>query len=361
MLINFHIFEVLHRCCELTRVRCSFFVSPLKMFCLSEAPSNVWILVFRLLIGNFERFRLIENSWLLFEVRYYVGILIPVHKRVLESLSLCSFMDVYHTIRKAHHWISCRIYLGQPRFREGSFGFRQNWDALTRQCALRACGHQTGIWTPVAVCRGIRYEFHGPTNYLGSIMSSHDKYGGSPQQLIEEFINGHRNFLVVCSTRCYCTVESLLRLCYLMSDIMVLRGTHLASPRLLSRFRHVVRVYEVQRHTTFQAGWGQFNTLIDTLDVSMEQHEAEYCALYMTWRQAKARGFSEAENVKLYLDHAFQDLVQLDQRKEDLDLLQPRLLLHSGSEEEHVTEYGLPDSSNDGLCDYIEGELSDVD
>ena len=296
------------------------------MFCLSKSPSHVLTLVLQLLVGSFERFRLIEDSSLLFEVRHYVCILSPVHKRVSEFLAECSFMDVYFTIRKAYRLVSSKIYLGQF--------LHQGWDTRTRRCALRHCNLQTGIWTPVLVIRDIRYCFVGPVNYFGSIMSPYDKMGASPQHLIEEIISRRGQYLVVCSTNCYRTVESFLRLCYLFNDVLVLRGTHLAHPRLLHRFPYVVHAYEAQRHTNFQASWRQFNNLIDSLDASMDDHEAEYCSLYIKWRKAKAQGCHCEHKFKALLDDRVKCLQQLHHTERDLELLDPRLLLNGVGEQE---------------------------
>ena len=172
-------------------------------------------------------------------------------------------MEMYQTIQNVHRLVSSRIHVGQL------------WNAETRQCAVKACAHQTGCWVPVAVGRGIQYGLSKSANYWGSIRSTYDGEGSMPQDAIEELLHGRRKYLVVCSTNCLHRVRSLLRLGHAWKTVGVVRGTHLAPPRLLHKFNRIINRYEANYSTAFQAAWGQFNGLIERLDVCMGPQDAE--------------------------------------------------------------------------------------
>ena len=308
------------------------------MVCLSQAPSYVWTCVLQFLFGLFEDDMLIQRRHHIEHMRPLICNLSPVHSNVLESLLMCSFMDVYQTIRNAYRLVSSRIHLSQLS--------SQQWHPATRQCAVRACSHQTGLWTPVDVGHGIQYVVVGDANYRGSIISEREKArcsdhhsleeGCSDQHSVEETINCGGDYLVVCSTRCFCYVCSFLSLSHYFNNVTVMRGTHLAHPRMLHRFYRVIQVHAIQQNTLFEAQWMQFNDLIDKLDVPLDSEEgnldlekAEYCALYSKWRHAKAMELRSASKFQQLVQRQFNVLKQEDKELEDFRLCKPCPLMWS--------------------------------
>ena len=254
--------------------------------------------------------------------------IIPVHQCLLECLSRCSFIEVYETIRNAY-----RVVFRRLRF--GYFGSQQ-WDSETRQCAVTACKHQTGIWTPVDLGAGIQYALADDSNYCGSIKSSCNEPGFSPQHTIQEEINSSAQYLVVCSTKCYLNARAVLRMSHWLDNVMVLRGTHLAHPRLLHRLDLVLELYEAHWRDELQVPECRFNDLIERLDVPMDTLDSFYCALSEKWRNLPARGHWSASIFgRQWQDH-FEYLCATDKVREDIALLQIcdwDLEVHSGEEE----------------------------
>ena len=285
------------------------------MACLLQTPSNVWTSICEFLFGIFEAHTLTQDYSLFAGMTPIVCNLAPVHDCIDKSLSDCSFMDVYQLIRNVYRVVGSRLHLGQL----GS----QRWETVTRRCAVRACAHQTGLFTPVDMGRGILYGLSDKENYRGSILSTHEKETFVNQHTIEELINGGRPFLVVCSTNCYLCVCSLLECCEHWDNVTVVRGTHLANPRMLHRFYRAKMVYEAQHGTKFYASWQQFNAMIDKLDVPMETQEKEFFALYLQWRYATARGRENAVRLGELVNDWFNRLKQEDKEQEDIALCEP--------------------------------------
>ena len=126
------------------------------------------------------------------------------------------------------------------------------------------------LWVPVCVGRGINYGASKSANYWGSISSTCDGVASEPQAAIEEWLHRHGKHLVVCSTNCLRRVYSLLRFGYAWKAVSVVRGTHRAPPLLIHKLNRIITRYEETSFRKFQAAWGQFNGLIERLDVSME-------------------------------------------------------------------------------------------
>ena len=285
------------------------------MVCWTLAPSDTWLRILQFLIGVFHEYELLCGFWRFAQIRPVISVLSNVHKRVLESLLTCSFMDVYQSKLKALCVVSSRLRLSQL--------CSHPWNAQTRQCAVRACTQQTGIWTPVNIGAGIQYAFSEHANYCGSIMSSCQEPAFSPQKTIESMVHGSSYYLIVCSSHCYRYAHSLVRFSHCCSNVIVARGTHLAHPRLLHRLAFVLDLYQTHSSVQIHAPWSQFNNLIDTLDVSMDNLDAKYCALFMKWSNARALGLTCVRKLRQKLLVQIGLLMQADLINDDIALCQP--------------------------------------
>ena len=198
------------------------------MACAFALPNQIWSGVFRFLFGTFEDYELVENAVFFDRLRGLVRKLRCVSKVLNVSLSLCSFMPMFRTLLPANQLVSRKVHLRQLG--------TQPWDENNRQCALKACTHQTGIMTPLHVGRGIKHSARA--NYRGSVISVHDGSASSPQLKIRNWLRKHPKYFIVCSTNCYRNVKAVIHgLSVLWRDVSVVRGTH-ATPTLLERRLH---------------------------------------------------------------------------------------------------------------------------
>ena len=90
-----------------------------------------------------------------------------------------------------------------------------------------------------------------------------------------QWLHDHSNYVVVCSTNCLQHVQALLRLSVKWNKVQVVRGTHAAPARMLLKIDEIVEDYEAKFMRRFRAHPGQFDALIDRLDVSVDKLNKE--------------------------------------------------------------------------------------
>jgi len=193
----------------------------------------------------------VEKAVLFDRLRDLVCKLICVAKVFNVRLSRCSFMLMFRTLLATKQLVSSKVHLRQLG--------TQPWDENNRQCALKACTHQTGIMVPLHVGRRIKHSAR--TNYRGSVVSVYDGAASSPQEKIEKWLRKCPKCFIVCSTNCLRHVNAAIHgLGGLWRDVQVVRGTH-PIPATLERR------YLAGSRRIFEGVPGQFDALIDELDV----------------------------------------------------------------------------------------------
>ena len=239
----------------------------MNKFSVFEVPSNVWALAFDFLFGIFEDYDLVTHPPLFKKMHSLMCPLSCVGTKFVLLLSACSFMPVFRALQLTEYVVSSKVHITQ-------LGSRP-WDDQTRQCALKACSHQTGTKVPICRGRGIQHWLSTCSNYRGSIKSRFDGCASGADKTIEQWLRESSNYVVVCSTNCLCHVRALLRLCASWRNVHVVRGTHAAPARLLLKIDEIVEDYEAKFMRRFRAHPGQFDALIDRLDVSVDKLNKE--------------------------------------------------------------------------------------